>query len=69
MLIMTGEAAPDSEYGWGALRALSSDVQDGRETTCKFLSPQPPVLKTMEITGFASILEIYTDRQEAIDSF
>jgi anti-anti-sigma regulatory factor len=69
ILIMSGETLPDTDYGWGALRAMASDVQTGRETPCKFLNPQPPVIRTLEMTGFKSILEIYTDRELAVASF
>lgn len=70
-LIMRGEEPPDPEAGWGAFRAVASDMEQavGHEAHCKLLNPQPRVVKTLQTTGFDKILAIYTDRQAALVSF
>lgn len=70
-LIMRGEDPPEPEAGWGALHAVSRDLEraTGHERHLKLLNPQPRVVKTLQTTGFDSILTIYTDRQTALASF
>jgi anti-anti-sigma regulatory factor len=68
-LIMRGEEPPDPEHGWGAFRALAKDKEGGYELHCKLCSPQPSVAKTLEMTGFSTFLEVYSDPEEAIASF
>lgn len=35
----------------------------------KLLNPSPELRRTLEVAGFASFLEIFTDREEAVRSF
>jgi anti-anti-sigma regulatory factor len=71
VLLMRGEEPDDPEAGWSALHAIAEEVESGAqpEAHFKLLSPQPRVDKTLEITGFRKLFEIYTDREEAIASF
>lgn len=68
-MIMRGMEPPDPEYGWGAFRAVERDRQSGFNKHCKLLSPQPVVDRTLEMTGFKSVLEVHTDLDAALASF
>lgn len=70
-MIMRGQEPPDPEAGWGALHAIAHEVESnaGHEAHCKLLNPQPRVARTLQVTGFANILAIYADREEALASF
>lgn len=68
-LIMRGAEPPDPEYGWAAFRAVDKDRQSGFNKHCKLLNPQPVVDRTLEITGFKSVLEVHTDLDTALSSF
>lgn len=68
-MIMRGMEPPDPEYGWGAFRAVERDRQSGFNEYCKLLNPQPVVDRTLEMTGFKSVLEVHTDLDTALASF
>jgi anti-anti-sigma regulatory factor len=70
-MLMRGEQPPDPETGWGAMHAMAESVEgaSGYEIHCKLLSPHPRVEKTLAITGFNNIFEVFTDRSKAIASF
>lgn len=40
-----------------------------KHTNFKLLNPNQPIEKVLAISGFTGFLEVYRDRQEAIDSF
>jgi anti-anti-sigma regulatory factor len=69
-MLMRGETTPDPESGWGAMHAISHNVEEaaGYEANCKLLNPQPRVEKTLNITGFNKILEVFTDSEAAVAS-
>jgi anti-anti-sigma regulatory factor len=70
-MLMRGEKPPDPEAGWGAMHSMADTVESasGYEVHCKLLSPHPRVEKTLTITGFNNIFEVFTNREEAIASF
>jgi anti-anti-sigma regulatory factor len=70
-LIMRGETPPDPEAGWGALRSVKTHVEYEAlyEVHCKILNPQPRVARTLEMSGFSQIFEIFSDRDAAVASF
>jgi anti-anti-sigma regulatory factor len=70
-LLMRGKEPPDPENGWSAFRAIALDVESdaGYEPHCKLLNPQPRIKRTLEITGLLKILEVFSDREQAIASF
>jgi len=70
-LLMRGEKPQDPEAGWAAMHAITRDVEGGGgyETHCKLLTPTTSVRKTLEITGFATLFQIFDDREKAIASF
>lgn len=70
-MLMRGEKTPDPEAGWGTMHSMADTVEgaSGYETHCKLLSPHPRVEKTLAITGFNNIFEVFTDRNQAIAAF
>jgi anti-anti-sigma regulatory factor len=70
-IMMRGESPPDIGEGWSAFHALSHFVNEEThyEKHLKLLDPQPRIRRTLEITGFDHIIEIFHDRDSAIYSF
>ena len=69
--IMRGQQPPNMAGGWSVIHEASHDVSTSTEVeaACKLLQPQPRVQKTLSMTGFDNILEIYMDRETAVASF
>jgi len=69
--VMSGQPLPNLEDGWGAMHKIARDVENpvGYSGHCKLLQPHPRVQKTLEVTGFTHILEIFDDRNAALNSF
>mgnify|MGYP001170210194 CR=1 FL=1 len=69
--VMHGDQPPDMEGGWSVIHEIthSMDSTSDFDPYCKLLNPQPRVEKTLEMTGFTSIVEIFTDRETAVASF
>lgn len=71
VMVMRGQEPPNMEGGWSVIHDISHDVSGSTEldANCKLLQPQPRVQKTLDMTGFANILEVYSDRETAVASF
>ncbi len=69
--VMHGQQPPDMEGGWSVIHEITHnmDTQVTFDPNCKLLQPQPRVQKTLDITGFSSIIEVFTDRETAVASF
>ena len=68
-LLLRGEAMPDLEHGWAALKSVNKSRESGVQKHVKLLNPRPEVVNVLEMVGFSSFFEIHTDRQAALDSF
>jgi anti-anti-sigma regulatory factor len=68
-LLSRGEATPDLEHGWAALKSIDRSRESGVQKHVKLLNPQPQVVNVLEMVGFSAFFEIHTDRQKAIESF
>ena len=68
-LVFRGLAIPEEETGWTAYHAIDRDRDNGVQKHMKLLSPQPNVANTLDITGFKTLFEIYTDLDAAVASF
>lgn len=70
-MLMQGKEPPDPDDGWGAMHDIAHDVDQttGFAAHCKLLRPQPRVAKTLTITGFNQILQVFNDQDEALASF
>jgi anti-anti-sigma regulatory factor len=71
VMLLRGEAPPNPEEGWSAIHAISHEVDkaSGFETHLKLLNPLPRVSKTLAITGFDKVMQVFTDRDAALASF
>lgn len=69
--VMRGKEAPNMEGGWSVIHEASHDMSTSAEpeSACKLFNPQPRVQKTLSMTGFDNLLEIYTDWETAVTSF
>ena len=70
-MLMQGKEPPNPDDGWGAMHDIAHDVDQttGFAAHCKLLRPQPRVAKTLTITGFNQILQVFNDQDEALASF
>ena len=69
--LMRGQEPLDPEAGWSAMHSIANDIETagGYEAHLKLLNPQPRVEKTLDITGFKNILEVFIDKQAAVTAF
>ena len=63
-----GEKA-DAEDGWGTYKAIDRDRESGMQSNVKLLNPLPEVDNVLDTVGFKQFFEIYTDLEEAVQSF
>ena len=68
-LLFRGLSIPDDESGWADFHAIDLDRDKGVQKHVKLLSPQPDVAHTLDIIGFKTLFEIYTDMDTALASF
>lgn len=67
--MLRGEAPPDPEEGWSAIRAIHRDRSIGAQMHFKLLSPQPRVDEILDTVGFKMFLEVSYDLETAVASF
>jgi anti-anti-sigma regulatory factor len=68
-LLSRGEQLPDLEGGWSAYRSMGRSSEAGMQKHVKLLNPRSEVLGVLDMVGFSRVFEIYTDRDEAVNSF
>lgn len=68
-LLLRGEAMPDLDHGWAALKSVNKSRESGMQQHVKLLNPRPEIINVLEMVGFSSFFEIFDDRQKALDSF
>lgn len=66
--IFGGEKA-DPEDDWGTYREISRKRDSGFRKHVKLLNPSPDVDKVLDTVGFKQFFEVYTDLDEAVQSF
>lgn len=70
MRITRGEAPPDPEQGWAALRAIRDEVEAGNVTSnLRLCGMQDAVRKVLDRTGLGPMLPSYPDRASALAAF
>ena len=71
VMVMRGQNPPSMEGGWSVIHEISHemDKSGAHDPNCKLLNPQPRVRKTLDMTGFSRILEVFSDRDTAVASF
>jgi len=68
-LLFRGERNPGWDGGWDAYHAIDRDRSHGPQAHVKLLSPPEPVRQLLDMTGFNSLFEIFTDLDQAVGSF
>lgn len=68
-LLARGEELPDMDGGWSAFRSLGRAQEAGKQKHVKLLNPRSEVMGVLDMVGFSTVFEIYTDRDEAVNSF
>ncbi|RPJ19168.1 MAG: anti-sigma factor antagonist [Chloroflexi bacterium] len=68
-LMARGEALPDLEGGWSAYRSMGRSSEAGIQKHVKLLNPRSEVMGVLDMVGFGRLFEIYTNRDDAVNSF
>jgi hypothetical protein len=68
-LLTRGEELPDMEGGWSAYRSMGRSGEAGIQKHVKLLNPRSEIMGVLDMVGFSHVFEIYTDREEAVNSF
>lgn len=68
-LMARGEVLPDLEGGWSAYRSMGRSSEAGVQEHVKLLNPRSEIMSVLDMVGFSSVFAIYTDREEAVNSF
>lgn len=68
-LMARGEELPDLEGGWSVYRSMGRTNEAGLQKHVKLLNPRSEIMSVLDMVGFSSVFEIYTDREEAVNSF
>jgi len=68
-LLVKGEELPDTESGWSAYRSMGRSREAGMQQHMKLLNPRDEVRSVLEMVGFNSVFEIYSDLDAAVNSY
>ena len=68
-LLIRGEQLPDTESGWSAYRSMGRSREAGIQQHIKLLNPREGVKSVLDMVGFTSVFEIFTDLDKAVQSF
>ena len=68
-LLSRGEALPDTEAGWSAIRSVGGASSGGLQKHVKLLNPREEVKSVLDMVGFSAAFEIFKDLDEAAKSF
>jgi anti-anti-sigma regulatory factor len=68
-LLFRGVPIPEKDSGWTGYNAIEHNRDQGLQKHVKLLSPQPEVAHILEIIGFKTLFEIFTDLDTALASF
>ena len=67
-LLSRGEQIPDTTQGWSTYRSLHSS-QASLQRNLKLLNPRSEIINVLDMVGFGSIFETFTDLDKAVKSF
>jgi anti-anti-sigma regulatory factor len=68
-LLTKGEEMPDLERGWSAYRSMGRSSETGVQKHVKLLNPSSEVMSVLDMVGFGNVFEVYTNLDEAVNSF
>jgi len=67
--LFRGETVLDTEAGWNAIRAVEKDRADGMKQQVKLFNVPAEVRNVLDVVGFSSFFEMYSDLDQAVASF
>jgi anti-anti-sigma regulatory factor len=68
-LLARGEALPDTDAGWSAIRSVGRAGSSGVQKNVKLFNPREEVKSVLDMVGFSGAFEIHTDLDTAVNSF
>jgi len=68
-LLLRGESLPDPENGWNELKSMDRAQDGDLQKNLKLLNPRPEVVSVLDMAGYSSFFEVYTEKQKAVGSF
>jgi anti-anti-sigma regulatory factor len=68
-LMARGDEMPDVQSGWSAYRSMGRSSEAGMQKHVKLLNPRSEIISVLDMVGFSSVFEIYTNLDEAVNSF
>jgi len=68
-LLFRGQAMPDPEQGWAALKSMDRSRNGGFQEHVKLVNPRPEVKSVLEMVGFTGFFETFADLQQAVQAF
>ena len=68
-LLVKGEELPDTEQGWSTYRSMGRTSASGVQSHIKLLNPSEEVRNVLDMVGFGNVFQVYTDLDEAVQSF
>ena len=68
-LLARGDALPDTEAGWSAIRSIGGASSGGLQKHVKLANPGEEVMSVLDMVGFSNAFEIFNDLAEAVKSF
>jgi anti-anti-sigma regulatory factor len=68
-LLFRGERHPGQDVGWDAYRSIDRDRGSGTQAHVILFSPTKQVWEVLDMTGFSSLFEIYTNLPQAVAYF
>lgn len=68
-LLARGEALPDPEAGWPAIRSVGRSGSSDVQKNVKLFNPRDEVRSVLDMVGFSGAFEIHADLDEAVNSF
>jgi len=68
-LLARGEAPPDPEQGWAAMKSLDRSRGAGKQEHVKVVNPTAEVNSVLDMVGFSQIFDIFSDQEQALKAF
>jgi len=68
-LLLQGDVVPDSENGWASINAIDNSREGTTQEHVKLLNPRDEIKSVLDMVGFGNVFQIFTDFDEAVNSF
>ncbi len=68
-LLARGEGLPNTEQGWSTIRSMGRSREAGVQEHVKLLGPRDEIKSVLDMVGFTTVFAIFSNFDEAIQSF